>query len=67
MLDIKNITKTFNPGTTDAKKALDSLNFSAISINKSAKGFSGSRCSTMPFGKLLIKQELFKSILPFSY
>lgn len=29
MLDIKNITKTFNPGTTDAKKALDSLSFHA--------------------------------------
>lgn len=29
MLDIKNITKVFNPGTTDAKKALDSLSFHA--------------------------------------
>ena len=62
--------KAYAPGSSEKsslKKALDSLNFSAISINKSAKGFSGSRCSTMPFGKLLIKQELFKSILPFSY
>lgn len=29
MLEINNITKTFNPGTTDAKKALDSLSFHA--------------------------------------
>ena len=25
MLELINISKTFNPGTTDAKKALDSL------------------------------------------
>ena len=29
MLEINNITKTFNPGTTDAKKALVSLSFHA--------------------------------------
>ena len=29
MLTIRNISKTFNPGTTDAKKALDDLSFVA--------------------------------------